>query len=134
MEKKKKITEFLGTGRRKTSVAAVRLRPGKGQIKINGRDAAQYFPSADQREILLAPLKMMALEGQYDILVNVKGGGPTGQLEATRLGVARAMVTEDVERRQSLKDAGYLTRDPRRRERKKFGLAGARKAFQFSKR
>ena len=126
--------ETIGVGRRKRAIAAVRLRRGKGNVDVNGRKMEEYFTSEMQRKIILAPLEKLQLEGNYDIIVLAKGGGIEGQMIATRLGIARALVKEDEERRGVLKIEGYLTRDPRKRERKKYGLAGARKRFQFSKR
>jgi small subunit ribosomal protein S9 len=129
-----KEKEQLGTGRRKTAVAAVRLRPGSGKIDVNGRKFEEYFPLTLQRHCILAPLDKVSSPAKYDIIVRVKGGGIEGQVIATRLGIARALVAEDETCRPHLKVAGFLTRDPRKRERKKYGLAGARKRFQFSKR
>lgn len=126
--------ETIGVGRRKRAIAAVRLRRGKGNIDVNGRKIEEYFTSDMQRKTILAPLEKLQLEGNYDIIIRAKGGGIEGQMIAARLGIARALVKEDEERRGSLKVEGYLTRDPRKRERKKYGLAGARKRFQFSKR
>lgn len=126
--------EKLGTGRRKTAVSAVRLRSGSGNIEVNGKKFEEYFPLALQREQVLAPLKKVSAADKYDIIVRIKGGGIEGQAIATRLGISRALVSEDETRRPELKAAGFLTRDPRKRERKKYGLAGARKRFQFSKR
>ena len=130
----KKIEESLGTGRRKRAVAAVRLRRGSGKVDVNGREFDKYFTLQLQREAVLAPLKTMELEGNYDIIIRTKGGGIDGQAAAARLGIARALVAEDETRRGDLKALGYLRRDPRRRERKKYGQKGARKSFQFSKR
>lgn len=129
-----KVNEKLGTGRRKTSVAAVRLRPGTGKIDVNGRSFDEYFPLELQRRAILAPIEKVASKDRYDLIIRVKGGGIQGQVIASRLGIARALVLEDEERRHDFKVLGYLTRDPRKRERKKYGLAGARKRFQFSKR
>lgn len=129
-----KVNEKLGTGRRKTSVAAVRLRPGTGKIDVNGRAFDEYFPLELQRREILAPIEKVAAKDRYDLIIRVKGGGIQGQVIASRLGIARALVSEDEERRHDLKVLGYLRRDPRKRERKKYGLAGARKRFQFSKR
>jgi small subunit ribosomal protein S9 len=129
-----KTQENIGTGRRKTSVASVRLRPGKGTILVNGKKFEEYFPLQLQRMAILAPLQKVSAPERYDILIRVKGGGIQGQMIAARLGIARALVQEDKERRHDLKVVGFLTRDPRKRERKKYGLAGARKRFQFSKR
>lgn len=127
--------EKIGIGRRKTAVASVRLRSGSGQILVNGRKFEDYFATELQRSTILSPLKTcdLALE-KYDLIVRVKGGGIEGQTVATRLGLARALVIEDGERKHDLKAEGYLTRDSRKRERKKYGRAGARKRFQFSKR
>ncbi|HEY2810221.1 MAG TPA: 30S ribosomal protein S9 [Rhabdochlamydiaceae bacterium] len=129
-----KAQEFIGTGRRKTAVASVRLRVGTGKINVNGKKFDDYFPNALQRQIILSPLQKFSTPERYDLIVRVKGGGIQGQVEAMRLGLARALVDEDGHRRQGLKELRYLTRDPRKRERKKYGLAGARKRFQFSKR
>ena len=128
------MKEQIGTGRRKTAVASVRLRPGKGNVLVNGKKFEVYFPLALQRQAVLAPLHKVSSPERYDILIRVKGGGIQGQMIAARLGIARALVREDQENRQDLKSVGFLTRDPRKRERKKYGLAGARKRFQFSKR
>ncbi|MBS0619934.1 MAG: 30S ribosomal protein S9 [Verrucomicrobia bacterium] len=129
-----KIEEQIGTGRRKTSVASVRLRPGTGQVSVNGKKFEEYFPLELQRQAVLAPINKVATPGRYDIMIRVKGGGIQGQVIASRLGIARALVLEDGDRRHDLKVVGFLTRDPRKKERKKYGLAGARKRFQFSKR
>ncbi|NGX52540.1 MAG: 30S ribosomal protein S9 [Candidatus Anoxychlamydiales bacterium] len=134
MAKKKIIKEFIGIGRRKTAVASVRVRKGKGKIDINGKKLEEYFPLAFQRDTILSPLTKFELIGKYDLIVRAKGGGTQAQAIATRLGIARALVLENEEYRGSLKELGYLTRDPRKKERKKYGLAGARKSFQFSKR
>ncbi len=126
---------YWGTGRRKRSVARVRLVPGSGRVEINKRPGDHYFnfnPSYLAR--LRAPLETLGLEQEYDILARVHGGGLTGQADAVRLGVARALCELDPENRQPLKIEGYLTRDPRAKERKKYGLKKARKAPQFSKR
>lgn len=129
-----KSQENIGTGRRKTSVASVRLRPGKGNVQVNGKKFEEYFPLQLQRMAILAPLQKVASPERYDLVIRVKGGGIQGQAIAVRLGIARALVQENNERRHDLKVIGFLTRDPRKRERKKYGLAGARKRFQFSKR
>lgn len=134
MTKKDTIEETIGIGRRKSAVASVRLRPGAGEVKVNGRTFDNYFPLQVQRDKVEAPLTQLERKGKYDLVINVKGGGLEAQATAVRLGVARALVKEDEERRQALKEKGYLTRDPRKKERKKYGLAGARKRFQFSKR
>ena len=126
--------EVIGTGRRKTSVASVRLRPGSGKVSVNGRKFEDYFPLQLQREAILAPLTKFGTPERYDIVVRVKGGGIQGQVIATRLGISRAMVQEDETKRQDLKGIGFLTRDSRKKERKKYGLAGARKRYQYSKR
>jgi len=132
---KESLKEFIGIGRRKTSVSSVRLRAnGSGKIKVNGREFKDYFPLEIQQEAILAPLNKFDLSGNYDMIIRVKGGGLQGQVIATRLGISRALIIQDEEKRQVLKELGYLTRDPRKRERKKYGLAGARKRFQFSKR
>lgn len=131
----KELKEFVATGRRKTSVSSVRLRTnGSGKIRINGRNFEEYFTLELQRSAILAPLVKFDLGGNYDLVIRVKGGGIQGQVIATRLGISRALVLQDEAKRPDLKDLGYLTRDSRKRERKKYGLAGARKRFQFSKR
>ena len=127
--------EQIGTGRRKTAVSSVRLRKGTGNINVNGKKLQEYFQSDLQRETILSPFKTCQLSlDSYDLIVRVKGGGIDGQVIATRLGIARALVGEDENRKGDLKEKGYLTRDSRKRERKKYGRAGARKRFQFSKR
>jgi small subunit ribosomal protein S9 len=126
--------QYQGTGKRKTSIARVILRPGDGATWINGRTIEEYFPRATHRTALMAPLKVAGAEGTYDLRVRVEGGGPTGQAEAIRHGVARALVEADPELRTVLKREGFLTRDARIVERKKAGLHKARKAPQFSKR
>jgi small subunit ribosomal protein S9 len=128
------IAQYLGTGKRKTSVARVILRPGDGATWVNGRTLEEYFPRTAHRAIALAPLKTAGLEGRYDLRVRVHGGGPSGQAGAVRHGIARALVEADPELRVPLKRQGYLTRDARIVERKKAGLHKARKAPQFSKR
>ncbi|WP_017326468.1 30S ribosomal protein S9 [Synechococcus sp. PCC 7336] len=126
---------YWGTGRRKTAIARVRLVPGEGNLVINKRPGNEYLQF---RETLVAtakaPLEVLGLEGSYDILVNAHGGGVTGQADAIKLGVARALCDLDPENRGPLKTEGYLTRDPRAKERKKYGLHKARKAPQYSKR
>lgn len=131
---KKKIEENIGVGRRKRAVASVRLRRGKGVIDVNGKTFEHYFPSQLQRDSILAPLARFELNGKFDLIIRAKGGGIEAQATAARLGISRALVQKDEDYRQNLKDLGFLTRDPRKKERKKYGLAGARKAFQFSKR
>jgi len=126
--------QYYGTGRRKKSTARVRLVPGTGNVTINGRDARDYFPYETQLLILNQPLATTETQGTYDVLVNVHGGGFTGQAGAIRHGIARALLQADPEYRASLKTEGFLTRDPRAKERKKYGLKKARRAPQFSKR
>ena len=126
--------QYSGTGRRKNSVARVRLVPGNGAITINGRSAEQYIPFANLREVMVQPFNVTETLGNYDVLVNVDGGGFSGQAGAIRHGIARALLTVDPDFRASLKKAGLLTRDPRKKERKKPGLKKSRKASQFSKR
>ena len=127
--------QYYGTGRRKESVARVRLVPGNGVITINGRDIDDYFGLETLKTILRQPLELTGTLGKFDVLVNVKGGGFTGQAGAIRHGIARALLEVDEEAfRATLKAAGYLTRDPRMKERKKYGLKAARRAPQFSKR
>lgn len=126
---------YMGTGRRKSSVARVRLVPGSGQLIINGKPGDLYLQfNAEYLSAAKAPLETLGLEGEYDILVNAHGGGLTGQADAVRLGVARALCQLDPDNRKPLKIEGYLTRDPRSKERKKYGLRKARKAPQYSKR
>jgi small subunit ribosomal protein S9 len=129
-----KTSEFLGTGRRKTSVARVRLATGTGKITVNGRTFENYFPTETTRGIVSQPLTLTGTADKYDIRVNVSGGGPTGQAGAVRHGIARALLHVDANFRAQLKAEGLLTRDPRMKERKKYGQPGARKRFQFSKR
>ncbi|KUJ94991.1 MAG: small subunit ribosomal protein [Desulfonauticus sp.] len=125
---------FYGTGRRKTSVARTRLYKGSGQIIVNGRPLEDYFPRPTLRMIVRQPLKLVKLEDKFDIKVNVDGGGMTGQAEAVRHGISRALLDYDPELRPILKKAGFLTRDPRAKERKKYGQKAARARFQYSKR
>ncbi|HEY9189163.1 MAG TPA: 30S ribosomal protein S9 [Bacteroidota bacterium] len=124
----------IGTGRRKTSVARVRLLSGTGKVVINDRPFESYFPLEISREKILAPLSVTDNLGKYDVYVNVFGGGTTGQVEAIRLGIARSLVQINEEYRTILREKGFLTRDPRMVERKKYGQRKARKRFQFSKR
>ena len=131
---KKQIAETIGTGRRKTAVASVRLRKGSGKVDVNGRKLEEYFPLDEQRKDILSPFELLELSGNYDAIVRIKGGGISAQSTAVRLGIARALVKEDEDRRGRLKAEGFLTRDPRKKERKKYGQPGARKQFQFSKR
>ena len=130
----KKLVQYLGTGRRKSSVARVYLRSGKGTITINGRSFEEYIPSAAVRLDVLQPLELTETTNKFDILVNVFGGGLTGQAGAIRLGIARALMEVNPDYRATLKPAGLITRDPRAKDRKKYGLKKARRAPQFSKR
>ncbi|CCZ28485.1 30S ribosomal protein S9 [Firmicutes bacterium CAG:194] len=130
----KAATKFHGTGRRKKSIARVYLTPGKGNIVINKRSIDEYFGLETLKVIVRQPLAATDTADKFDILVNVKGGGYTGQAGAIRHGIARALLTVDADYRPVLKKAGYLTRDPRMKERKKYGLKAARRAPQFSKR
>ena len=130
----KKLVQYLGTGRRKSAVARVYLRSGKGTITINGRAFEDYIPSAAVRLDVLQPLVLTETAEKYDILVNVYGGGITGQAGAIRLGITRALMEANADYRAILKPAGLVTRDSRAKERKKYGLKGARRAPQFSKR
>ena len=122
------------TGRRKRSVARVRLRTGVGNIRVNGRSVEDYFPSRTHRMQILEPLTVTATEGRYDIDATIGGGGSSGQAGALRLGISRGLVEVEPELRDTLKKGGYLTRDPRKKESKKYGLKKARKAPQYSKR
>ncbi|MBC7087069.1 30S ribosomal protein S9 [Soehngenia saccharolytica] len=128
------VAQYAGTGRRKTSVARVRLVPGNGKVKVNDRDIEEYFNYETLRTIAKEPLVVTETLDKYDVLVNVHGGGFTGQAGAIRHGIARALIEADPELRPLLKKAGHLTRDPRMKERKKYGLKKARKSPQFSKR
>ncbi len=127
-------TPIQATGRRKRAVARVRLVPGNGAITVNGRELDDYFPSAVHRQQLTEPFRVTETEGQFDVAVTMHGGGPTGQAGAMRLGIARGLLEVDPENRESLKRAGFLTRDSRKKESKKYGLKKARKAPQYSKR
>ena len=127
-------TQYYGTGRRKSSVARVRLVPGTGKIIINKRDLDDYFGYETLKMIVRAPLELTDTLGKFDVLVNVYGGGYTGQVDAIRHGISRAPLDVDPDYRAILKKAGFLTRDPRMKERKKYGLKAARRAPQFSKR
>ena len=129
-----KTSDFLGTGRRKTSVARVRLSNGSGKIVVNGRAFENYFLTETLRGVVTQPLNVTQTTSRFDVNVNVKGGGPAGQAGAVRHGIARALIEADATFRPSLKADGLLTRDPRMRERKKYGQPGARKRFQYSKR
>ncbi|SHH33002.1 small subunit ribosomal protein S9 [Anaerosphaera aminiphila DSM 21120] len=126
--------QYRGTGRRKTSVAQVRLLPGNGQFTVNGRDIEDYFDYETLKTVARSPLALTDTLTQYDVIIKVTGGGFTGQAGAIRHGIARALIVADPERRAILKKAGFLTRDPRMKERKKYGLKKARRAPQFSKR
>jgi small subunit ribosomal protein S9 len=129
-----KTPEFLGTGRRKTAVARVRLATGSGKITVNGRAFDTYFPLETLRATVSQPLTVTGTTEKLDVKVNVAGGGPNGQATAVRHGISRALLQFDANFRPTLKAEGFLTRDPRARERKKYGQPGARKRFQFSKR
>ncbi len=129
-----KTPEFLGTGRRKTAIARVRLATGSGKITVNGRAFDTYFPLETLRATVSGPLTITGTTDKLDVKVNVTGGGPNGQAGAVRHGIARALLQFDANLRPALKAEGFLTRDPRMRERKKYGQPGARKRFQFSKR
>ena len=130
----KAVNTYHGTGRRKKSIARVYLKPGKGQITINKRPIDEYFGMETLKVIVRQPLVATETSEKFDVLVNVKGGGFTGQAGAIRHGIARVLLTVDEDYRPALKKAGYLTRDPRMKERKKYGLKAARRAPQFSKR
>ena len=134
MAKKSENIVFQGTGRRKQSIARVRLMAGKGEITVNGRKLDEYFGSEILKVIVNQPFAVTNTVGKYDVIVKVVGGGYTGQAGAIRHGIARALNTANAEFRPALKAAGFLTRDPRMKERKKYGLKKARKAPQFSKR
>ncbi|CCY58533.1 30S ribosomal protein S9 [Clostridium sp. CAG:632] len=131
---KKKDNKFYGTGRRKSSIARVYLVPGTGKVTINKRDMDEYFGLETLKLIVNQPFEATSTQGKFDVLVNVKGGGFTGQAGAIRHGISRALCVADPEYRPALKKAGFLTRDPRMKERKKYGLKAARRAPQFSKR
>lgn len=126
--------QYYGTGRRKTSTARVYLRPGKGDITVNRRAFDSYFPNEALRMIIRQPLRLTDTANKFDILVNVGGGGTAGQAGAVRHGITRALMEFNIDLRPALKKAGLVTRDPRQKERKKYGQKGARKRFQFSKR
>lgn len=128
------VEEKLGTGRRKTAVASIRLRDGSGKIDVNDRAFEAYFPLQVQRDKILSPFEKIGGFKKYDMIIRVKGGGIEAQATAIRLGVARTLSEDNETLRKAYKDEGFLTRDPRKKERKKYGLAGARKRFQFSKR
>jgi small subunit ribosomal protein S9 len=126
--------QYYGTGRRKTSTARVYLRPGSGKITVNRREFDNYFPNEALRMIIRQPLRLTDTANKFDILVNVVGGGTSGQAGAVRHGITRALLEYNADFRPTLKKAGLITRDPRQKERKKYGQKGARKRFQFSKR
>ena len=126
--------QYYGTGRRKTSTARVYLRAGDGAVKINRKPFEQYFPNETLRMIIRQPLQLTETTAKFDLLVNVSGGGPAGQAGAIRHGITRALMEYNSDLRPALKQAGLITRDPRIKERKKYGQKGARKRFQFSKR
>ena len=128
------VPYFYGTGRRKTSVARVRLVPGEGNVVINSRHIDEYFGIKTLDLIVKQPLNLTETADKYDVIANVQGGGPSGQAGAIRHGISRALLELDAELRPALKKAGFLTRDPREKERRKYGLKKARKASQFSKR
>jgi small subunit ribosomal protein S9 len=129
-----KANKFYGTGRRKSSVARVYLVPGTGKITINKRDIDEYFGLETLKVVVRQPLTLTETKDKFDVIVTVKGGGFTGQAGAIRHGISRALCVADIENRPALKKAGFLTRDPRMKERKKYGLKAARRAPQFSKR
>lgn len=126
--------QYYGTGRRKTSTARVYLRPGNGEIKVNKREFENYFPNEALRMIINQPLRLTDTAGKFDIVINVVGGGNAGQAGAVRHGITRALLEYNGDLRPTLKKAGLITRDPRKKERKKYGQKGARARFQFSKR
>ena len=128
------MLQYYGTGRRKNAAARVFLRPGSGKFVVNDRQFDEYFPSEMLKMVIRQPLVITETADKFDILVRVSGGGCTGQAGALRHGISRALVNYNPELRRKLKEAGFLTRDPRRVERKKYGQPGARKRFQFSKR
>jgi small subunit ribosomal protein S9 len=128
------VTEFYATGRRKTSSARVFLRPGTGTITVNHREFNAFFPTEALRTLIKVPLVLTETADKFDVLATVAGGGVSGQAGAVRLGISRALVLYNAELRKRLKKGGLMTRDARAKERKKYGMAGARKRFQFSKR
>lgn len=134
MSTKKNSVTYIGTGRRKTSVARVFMTPGKGNITVNDTTLEAYLPLETLRMVVRSPLNLTETLGQFDIKINVQGGGYTGQAGAMRHGIARALLEASIDYRAALKAAGFLTRDPRAKERKKYGLKAARRAPQFSKR
>lgn len=130
----KKNVQYIGTGRRKSSVARVFMTPGKGNISVNGKTLDEYLPLETLRMVVRSPLELTETLAQFDVKINVQGGGYTGQAGAMRHGIARALLEAGADYRPALKAAGFLTRDPRMKERKKYGLKAARRAPQFSKR
>jgi small subunit ribosomal protein S9 len=134
IRKDKMTNEALGTGRRKTAVARVRIRPGKGVVTVNHKPLNEYFPNEQDQRSLLEPLEESGKRNEVDVVIRVHGGGPTGQSGASRMGIARALVSFDTETFPAMRDNGFLTRDSRMKERKKYGLRGARRGTQFSKR
>ena len=128
------MKQFYATGRRKNSVARVRIFPGSGKIEVNNKSLIDFFKRETLKMVIEQPLEITETTAKFDIIANVKGGGLTGQAGAMRLGISRALIKYDEELRSTLKANGFLTRDPREKERKKYGLAGARKRYQFSKR
>jgi small subunit ribosomal protein S9 len=133
--KKDKISgDCLGTGRRKTAIARVRVRPGSGKIMINGRELNEYFRVVSQQQAVLDALDVTSKRDQVDVIVTCSGGGPNGQAGACKMGISRALIAFDGETFPTLRDGGFLTRDSRMKERKKYGLRGARRGVQFSKR
>ena len=134
VRKDKLTNDALGTGRRKSSVARVRIRSGQGKITINQRSLEAYFPNEQDRRALLEPLEESGKQNELDVIIRVHGGGSTGQSGACRMGIARALVSYDTETFHAMRDNGFLTRDSRMKERKKYGLRGARRGTQFSKR
>jgi small subunit ribosomal protein S9 len=124
----------IATGRRKTAIARIYMEPGTGAITVNGRDYAEYFPTKVRQYVVEQPMQLTGSTGQYDLKINVKGGGQTGQSEAIRLGISRALIQLNADIKPTLKALGLTTRDPRMVERKKFGHKKARRSFQFSKR
>ena len=126
--------DYYGTGRRKNAVARTRITAGTGRILVNGRPFDEYFPRASLQQVVQQPLTLLNLLGKYDVKANIAGGGVSGQAEALRHGIARALLSVDGDLRVQLKKAGYLTRDARKKERRKYGQRGARARFQYSKR
>ncbi|MCH2130216.1 MAG: 30S ribosomal protein S9 [Pirellulaceae bacterium] len=134
VKKDKNTGDILGTGRRKSSIARVRIRPGDGKILINKRELNEYFCNEQDRKAVVAPLESSGKLGELDVLIRVTGGGPTGQSGACRMGIARALAAYDEELYPVMREGGFITRDSRMKERKKYGLHGARRGTQFSKR